>query len=170
MQVVFKREALKRGDFSTHSEVIEELWVDRIQEQLQGKETQRQQVWAAQSGGRQENRCMVTNSIKCRQLLGLVNNQGAREPDSYDCAWPSLKVLLRTAERGGWKVSTGLFGWELRGFPEVKNFSLIELVPKQMGTISIHLSSGLQCLKNLGASTQLRGLKSSILEKPEDCG
>lgn len=58
----------------------------RIQEQPQYKETQRQQVWAAENGERHQNRFMVTNSIKCRQLLGLVNNQARRELGGRHCA------------------------------------------------------------------------------------
>ena len=38
----------------------------------------------------------LQTALKCRQLLGLVNNQGTRDLESHYRAWPSLEVLPGT--------------------------------------------------------------------------
>ena len=61
--------------------------------------------------GRWENRCMVTNSVRCRQLLGLGNNQGTGELESHYWAWPGLEeVLPGTDEEEGQSARACLAG------------------------------------------------------------
>lgn len=136
MHVVFKREeALKWGEFSTHRKIVNSLERSyrRALNRWENPRTAMMQRSSkvigkgAENEERHQNRVMVTKSIKNRQLFGLGNNQETREPGGHYCAWLSWRAFLSrydswqlTADGGGCRVSTGTFGWELRGFPEVK--------------------------------------------------
>lgn len=114
--------------------------------------------------GRRENGCMVTNSIRCRQLLGLGNNQGTGELESHYWAWPGLEeVLPGTDEEDGQSAGACLAGssGSFRRCKPSFDINCPKAKKKKKGTILIHLASEFRCPPNFVASPQFRGLKSS---------